>query len=160
MTVIVWDGENLATDRQATDGSHKWETDKAWYITRGDSVYIVSGVGLLKNIVNLREWYKEGADPKNYSLNGSSSSNGQLVTQQLLVVSQDKGLFVYEDSPYPIHRGFEPCAFGEGKEYAYGALAMEATSVEAINIANSYSLHCGKGIALYSLRNRKVEYTS
>ena len=158
MTVIVWDGENLATDRQATDGSHKWETDKAWYITRGDSIYIVSGVGLLKNIIELREWFKRGENLDEFPLLGTN--RGQLVTQQLLVVSKDKGLFVYEDSPHPVCRGFEPCAFGEGKEYAYGALAMEATSVEAINIANSYSLHCGKGIALYSLRNSKVEYTS
>ena len=158
MTVIVWDGENLATDRQATDGSHKWETDKAWYVGRGDSIYIVSGVGLLKNIIELREWFKRGENLDEFPL--KSVQYGQLVTQQLLVVNQDKGLFVYEDSPHPVCRGFEPCAFGEGKEYAYGALGMEATSVEAINIANSYSLHCGKGVALYSLHNRKVEYTA
>ena len=53
MTIIVWDGEGLATDRQAIDGSHKRETDKAWYISRGDTIYIVSGVGLLKNIINV-----------------------------------------------------------------------------------------------------------
>ena len=60
MTVVVWDGETLATDRQASDGSLKWETDKAWYVGRGDSIYIVSGVGLLKNIIELREWFKRG----------------------------------------------------------------------------------------------------
>ncbi len=29
MTIVVWDGQILATDRQANDGSQKWETDKA-----------------------------------------------------------------------------------------------------------------------------------
>tara|TARA_R100000329_G_C7617441_1_gene219300 strand:+ start:772 stop:1248 length:477 start_codon:yes stop_codon:yes gene_type:complete len=156
MTIIVWDGENLATDRQATDGSHKWETDKAWYVNRGDSVYIVSGVGLLKNIIELREWFKKGGNADEFPL--KSVQHGQLVAQQLLVVSKDKGLFVYEDSPHPVCRGFEPCAFGEGKDYAYGALAMESTAVEAITIANNYSLHCGKGVAIYSLHRSQVEY--
>ena len=35
---------------------------------------------------------------------------------------------------------------------------MGATSVEAVHIANQHSLHCGKGIALYSLHRSKVEY--
>jgi len=156
MTIIVWDGEGLATDRQAIDGSHKRETDKAWYISRGDTIYIVSGVGLLKNIINLREWYKEGANPKEYPLNGIS--NGQTISQQLLVVHPKDGLLVYEDTTMPECRGFEQCAFGEGKEYAYGALSMGATAVEAVSIANQYSLHCGKGIALYSLHRSKAEY--
>ena len=151
MTVVVWDGENLATDRQATDGSHKWETDKAWYVGRGDSIYIVSGVGLLKNIIELREWFRQGENLDKFPLLGTN--NGQLVTQQLLVVSQDTGLFVYEDSPHPGCRGFEPCAFGEGKDSAYGALGMEARSVEAISMAKTYSLHCGKGGAQYILHN-------
>ena len=29
MTVIVWDGKTLATDRMANDGSQKWESSKA-----------------------------------------------------------------------------------------------------------------------------------
>ena len=33
MTIIVWDGETLATDRQANDGHEKWESEKAWYVT-------------------------------------------------------------------------------------------------------------------------------
>jgi len=47
MTVLVWDGVSLATDRQANDGSAKWESDKAWYITdkKTGKVCIVSGVG-------------------------------------------------------------------------------------------------------------------
>ena len=155
MTIIVWDGEGLATDRQATDGSHKRETDKAWYVARGDSTYIVSGVGLLKNKIELREWFKNGSEPKEYPLTGSVKGT---ISQQLLVVSSKDGLLVYEDTIIPECRGFEPCAFGEGKEYAYGALSMGATSVEAVHIANQHSLHCGKGIALYSLHRSKVEY--
>ena len=50
MTVVVWDGKTLATDRQANDGYMKWEAEKAWYMARQNTTYnsvhyIVSGVG-------------------------------------------------------------------------------------------------------------------
>ena len=58
MTVVVWDGSTLATDKMANDGSLKWESPKAWYVDNK----IVSGVGLLQHIVLLREWLKKGGN--------------------------------------------------------------------------------------------------
>mgnify|MGYP003149565023 CR=1 len=159
MTVVVWDGETLATDRQASDGSLKWETDKAWYVMRDDKPYIVSGVGYLKYIVSLREWFINGAVPNEYPY-GLKDSATRITTQQLVVVDKDKGLIVYDDSPYPTVHGFVPCAFGDGKEFSYGALSMGATSSEAVGVTNEHSLHCGKGVAIYSLHKSKVENLS
>ena len=153
MTVVVWDGETLATDRQASDGSVKWETDKAWYVMRDDKPYIVSGVGYLKYIVALREWFTEGANPDKYPFGISDTGAYKITKSQLIVVSKDKGLMVYEDTPFPVIRGFTQCAFGDGKEFSYGAWSMGATSSEAVGVTNEHSLHCGKGVALYSLYN-------
>tara|TARA_R110000824_G_C14668764_1_gene618783 strand:+ start:24 stop:503 length:480 start_codon:yes stop_codon:yes gene_type:complete len=159
MTVVVWDGETLATDRQASDGSLKWETDKAWYVMRDDKPYIVSGVGYLKYIITLREWFTNGADPEKYPY-GLRTGTSRITTQQLVVIDRDKGLIVYDDSPFPVEQGFTPCAFGDGKEFAYGALSMGATASEAVGVTNEHSLHCGKGVSLYSLHDSKVEYLS
>ena len=88
---------NLATDRQANDGSLKWESSKAWYVSSNGEVNIVSGVGLLSHIVTLREWYKDGALPDKYPAEIRPN------TAQLIVIRQD-GLWVYDGTTYPKHR--------------------------------------------------------
>jgi hypothetical protein len=149
MTVIVWDGEHLVTDRKATDGSLKWESSKAWYVSSPThGVCIVSGVGHLKQIITLRNWIAEGADPQQYPYLHSE------VSCQLVVVT-DAGLLLYDESPYPIERGFTPCAFGHGRDFAYGALAMGANAEQAVDAANKYSHHCGLGKEVFTLHSRK-----
>lgn len=146
MTVLVWDGISLATDRQANDGSAKWESDKAWYVSDKNTgkVCIVSGVGLLDDIIKLREWYREGALPKAFPELTKKSS-------QLIVIHRDTGLWLYDGVPHPVHYGHNLHAFGHGKDFAYGALAMGATAKEAVDACNVYSLHCGKGVGIYNL---------
>ena len=126
---------------------------------RDDKPYIVSGVGYLKYIITLREWFTNGADPEKYPY-GLRTGTSRITTQQLVVIDKDKGLIVYDDSPFPVEQGFTPCAFGDGKEFAYGALSMGATASEAVGVTNEHSLHCGKGVSLYSLHDSKVEYLS
>lgn len=149
MTVIVWDGEKLVTDRKATDGTLKWESSKAWYVSSPvHGVCIVSGVGFLKDIISLREWFAKGADPQQYPFLHST------VNCQLIAVT-DSGLMLYDDSPYPVERGFAPCAFGHGRDFAYGALAMGANAEQAVDAANKYSQHCGLGKEVFTLHSRK-----
>ena len=61
MTVLVYDGTHLATDTGATDGRVMWETTKAWYYNN-QCPTILSGVGSLKSILLMRDWYTDGAD--------------------------------------------------------------------------------------------------
>ena len=63
----------------------------------------------------------------------------------------DEGLVRYEDTHIPIEHGKEPCAFGHGRDFAYGVLAMGGTAEQAVQVANKYSVDCGIGVALYSL---------
>ena len=161
MTVVVWDGKTLATDRQANDGSMKWEAEKAWYVNHKEKkdmkgselgwVYvnshsIVSGVGVLGSILKMRDWFVSGADP--------AALDVQPNTAELIVVSK-KGLSVWSTNGTSVELS-APMAFGEGREYALGAMAMGATASEAVQIANEYSLHCGKGVSCYTLQGSKV----
>ena len=152
MTVVVWDGKNLATDRMANDGSLKWEASKAWYASVNNKPAIISGVGLLQHIVFLREWVKKGAVIGDYPRHVLSQHH----THQLIVVNPE-GLWLYEGVPVPVEYGVKPCAFGHGKDFAYGALAMGADAQRAVEVANECSLQCGKGVEIFSIQGGNNE---
>ena len=146
MTVIVWDGETLATDKAATDGAAKWEAVKAWHHHDAfKGPLILSGAGPLQTILTMRNWVLDGALQNKFP-------SVQLTPQfcHFVVISRT-GLIRYEQGPIPIDHGRDKCAFGEGKDFAYGAMAMGATAFQAVEIANRYSSCCGLGVATYAL---------
>jgi len=140
MTVIVWDGSTLATDKAATDGAAQWETTKAWRWNNE----ILSGAGPLQTILTMREWYKDR--PGNLF-----PSVQQGPDWCHFVVVTRNGLLRYEQGWIPIDHGWDQCAFGEGRDFAYGAMAMGATAAQAVEAANKYSVHCGLGVEEYKL---------
>ena len=149
MTVIAWDGKTLATDRMANDGSQKWESSKAWYSKRyKEDECIITGTGLLAHIIQMKAWYIQGGDVD--SFRDLPCNRVAYSTSQLIVVRRE-GLYVFEGH-HPVLRKEEFCAFGDGKEIAMGALAMGATAKQAVLICNDFSLHCGKGVELFSLQ--------
>jgi hypothetical protein len=144
MTVIAWDGKTLCTDQQANDGSMKWEAEKAWYITNKATgkICIVTGVGTLGYIIQLRDWFA----------NGMETALDITPNMAELIVVDDEGLCVFSgEKTYSPVRLKAPMAFGHGREYAMGAMAMGANASDAVTIANEYSLHCGKGVACYTI---------
>jgi len=145
MTVIVWDGETLATDGAATDGACQWETEKAWYAHNAFGQYIISGAGPLQTILQMRQWYISGAHPDEFP-----EAQTTLAFCQFVVVNSD-GLRRWEQGAIPIEHQRLKCAFGEGKEFAYGAMAMGATAAQAVEVANKFSPHCGLGVHEYRL---------
>ncbi len=145
MTVVVWDGEVLATDTAATDGAAQWETEKAWYHICDEGEVILSGTGPLQTILEMREWFKNGALHNKFP-----SSQLTPLFCHFLVVNRN-GLIRYEQGSIPIEHGTAKCAFGDGKDFAYGALAMGANAFEAVRVAIDYSVHCGLSVATYKL---------
>ncbi len=148
MTVIAWDGKTLCTDQQANDGSMKWEAEKAWYITNKATgkICIVTGVGTLGYIIQLRDWFASGME------------TALDITPNMaeLIVVDDEGLCVFSgEKTYSPVRLKAPMAFGHGREYAMGAMAMGANASDAVAIANEYSLHCGKGVACYTIHSEE-----
>jgi hypothetical protein len=118
-----------------------WEQDKAWRL--GNAV--LTGVGNMTLVLAMRNWYVAGRDASKFP------------TEQTLpdrwcefIVATPDGLFRYERSPIPIEHGKNKCAFGYGKDFAYGALAMGATAEQAVSIANKFSPHCGMGVDVFN----------
>ena len=150
MTVIVWDGVTLATDVAATDGVAQWKTEKAWQLND----VIISGAGPLQTILQMRQWYVEGSLHNKFpdAQLGSNACHFVVVTEH--------GLCRWEQGPIPIEHGRTPCAFGEGRDFAYGALFMGATAKEAVEAANAHSTNCGLGVKLYTLGDNYVREES
>ena len=142
MTVIVWDGKTLATDCAATDGAAKWRTQKAW--RWADEV--LSGAGPLQTILQMRDWYMGGALENKFPA-------AQLTPQfcHFVVLKPNVGLVRYERGLIPVEHGYGKCAFGEGKDFAYGAMAMGAGAETAVIITNEHSVHCGLGVMTYEV---------
>jgi len=151
MTVIAWDGEVLATDTQCVLGNAKYNAPKAWYKSVGGQACILTGVGTLKNIHRHKDWLLH-----TYSMDGENASHPFPYADvenhyyQFILVTKE-GLLRYEGTPYPIVHGVNACAFGEASDFAYGALAMGATAIEAVKVAIKYSHQCGGNVESYSL---------
>jgi|TARA_R110000744_G_scaffold173945_4_gene292690 hypothetical protein len=146
MSIVVWDGTTLATDRAATDGTTKWRATKAWrHTTDAGTPLILSGVGPLQTILAMKNWMVEGADQNRFP-----SAQLAPLFCHFLVVSPT-GLIRYEQSPLPIDHHRCKCAFGEGAPFAYGAMAMGASAAKAVEIANQHSVYCGLGVDTYNL---------
>jgi len=141
MSVIVWDGKTLATDRAALSGSIHHRVVKAW---RHEGA-ILTGTGSVKRIYEMMAWYKRGVD--------TPFPEGQMRSNWChFIVIDEHGLKRYEQSPIPIEHGFNACAFGSGQDLAYGALAMGADAQRAVEIANLYSRNCGHGVDIFHLK--------
>ena len=145
MTVVVWDGSTLATDRAASDGVAKWKTEKAWYWGEGEDRLILTGTGPLHSILEMREWFKDGCMVSKFPAIQTTHPC------HFIVVSPYVGLYRYESTHMPISHGYDACAFGEGRDVAHGAWYMGATAREAVEASNQFSVHCGLGVHEYRL---------
>jgi ATP-dependent HslUV protease subunit HslV len=111
--------------------------DKLWRI---DGV-VVGGVGTAYDISAMRTWVVAGRRPETFPTVTSMSN--------FVIVTPARGLIRYTNTPMPTAHGFNKCAFGTGRDFAYGALHMGATAVEAVAAAIKYHTQCGSGIQSY-----------
>lgn len=140
MTVIAWDGRSLVADRQATTGTHGMPVTKLWPLPDGTGA--IACCGQLDSALVLRQWYLDDADPAKYPSFQSKNDEAECV----LIVARDDGTCVfYQRHPVaiPVEGGY--WAWGCGREFAVGALAVGATAQEAVSVAIKHCDGCGFG---------------
>lgn len=140
MTIIVYADNVLVVDKSGTDGDSKWPQIKAWPQPNGE---VITGVGPAVTILQMRDWYLAGAHPKQMPL----AQYGDNYCEFIVVNHQ--GVRRWERGPVAMEHGTYACAFGIGRDFAYGALAAGADAVEAAEIACHYSNHCGLGLDIF-----------
>lgn len=137
MSVIAWDGKTLAADRQATNCDMRAPITKIWRGPHGAAIGITGDMarGLL-----LRKWFEDGADLARYPIDNNCDDWARLI------VASSSGLVCYERLPVPLPVESTFLAFGSGRDYAMGAMAMGADARQAVEVASRFCTGCGLGI--------------
>ena len=136
MTVIAWDGTTLAADKRAISGGGICRTVKK--IERfGECLLAISGSW--DTGIELREWFKQGAVPKDFP----DSARKDEAT--LLVIGYGN-LATYAAGPYPMPVEDPRYSLGSGRDFAEAAMYLGKTAREAVDIACIFQSDCGNGI--------------
>lgn len=148
MTCIAWVRypgiTSIAADRCATRGDTRYEVQKLY---RHENAAIATCGGSDYGQAML-EWYRQGAKIEDFPERYQSKED-----YAILVVAKAGVVCSYDRTPYPIFLRGDFGAFGSGREFAFGALAMGASPEKAIEIASKYCEGVGFGVDTFSLTN-------
>lgn len=152
MTVIVWDGKSLTTDKQATQ-SNLMRTVTKSRIIRGHLCAVAGDWDLAQEMF---VWFERGAKPDEVPPFFRSKEDWVA----FVAITPDKRVLKFERSPYPMdftetveNDGW--FVFGSGRDFAVGALAMGASPEEAVRIASKYCTTCGNGVDVLHLPKKR-----
>ncbi|MEE8115151.1 MAG: hypothetical protein V3T23_12455 [Nitrososphaerales archaeon] len=137
MTVIAWDGKTLAADKQMSRADTIGTCTKIYKIEDGS---VLAFCGQLAQGLALMDWYRNGRIYSEWPAFQSSDN------WTVLVIAKDGKLIEYEQCPRPIGLEEKFTAWGNGREFAIGALAMGASSVEAVEVTSHHCEGCGRGV--------------
>lgn len=145
MSVIAWDGQHLAADRQSTAGHHLHETVK---IYRHKDM-LLGLIGPHAESTMIANWVKAGCWEANFPVMNCEDENIPLV----YVIYKDGIIHRYEDNPHPILIRDDFWAAGAGGDLATGAMAQGASAIQAVVIANRFNPACGMGVDILSFED-------
>lgn len=152
MTVIVWDGEILAADKQATDDGVKRTVTKIRKVEKGKfKGYLMAGSGAVSQANTMMAWFESGADPNAFP---KYQEDPQLAAV-LTIITPEKYILRYEYTPHPVIFEDEQYATGSGRDIAYGVMAMGGDAVSSIEIVSEYMSDCGMGVDFIPLHPKR-----
>ena len=146
MSVVAWDGKTLAADCQATCADLKTKTKKIFQVGK----YILGFSGDEDKVQQLLAWYKDGCKYEDWP---KFQEDKERWTR--MIIASTEGVFMYEQTPYPMPILADFTAWGSGRDFAIGAMEMGADARRAVEVANIHSTGCGFGVESYSLENLK-----
>jgi ATP-dependent protease HslVU (ClpYQ) peptidase subunit len=150
MTVIAWDGDTLAIDRQGQVDGMKYQAIKARALLNGD---VVAYAGSLSQGLLLGDWYEAGAKKESWPEFQKDKDEWTL-----LIVANSKGCSFYEKLPVAIPVVSAFMAWGSGRDFAIGAMDAGCSAEQAVRIASRHSTSCGEGVDVFKLRETYAEF--
>jgi ATP-dependent protease HslVU (ClpYQ) peptidase subunit len=143
MSVIAYDGHTLAADRQGTCDEMRVTIRKVRRLSDGTLLGFVGGYG---QGVAMVKWYESGANPASLPTSQAGENFAQLI-----VVKTTGEVIEYDQNGVAVEVIDCPMAWGSGREFAMGALAMGADARKAIEIASRFSTVCGLGVEAFDI---------
>ncbi len=143
MTVIAWDGFELAADKLMCAGATKKTTTKI-FRHKDELLGVTGGLGAGLEVM---AWYRAGAVPNDYpAINRKTDSESSLV-----VIRADGTAWRYECGPVPFQCEGPFCAWGSGDESALIAMTCGKTAREAVLLVSQFNTGCGNGVDVLRL---------
>ena len=140
MSTIAWDGKALAVDRQGNNSGQRILCDKH----RVSDGVVVAWTGEQERGLLLAEWYFNGADPEDWP---DFQTEGKDFTR-LIVFSGGK-VVEYESLPVAQEVQDNFAAWGSGRDFALGAMALGSDAKGAIGVASTLDLYTGMGVVCF-----------
>jgi hypothetical protein len=142
MTVIAWDGKQLAADRRMCMGTSRSTQTKLKRLGNGE---VIASAGQESYALRLEAWYQAGADHSEWPKPIDSEDRGNLT-----ILRADGCYVVSWCHPFIIRIEDPFYAWGAGYELALGAMSMGADAVRACEVAAQWDTSCGDGIDVMS----------
>src|SRR6185503_13075151 len=144
MSIVVFDGKTLAADCLAVNSGLRMKVNK---IFREPNGTLLAFTGQLDAGLIMVKWFQDGADLACYPPFQAKED-----WTRLIVVHPTGEVVVYEQHPVGYREERSYAAWGCGRDFAMGALAMGADARRAVEITNELSEGCGFGIEACDLR--------
>jgi 20S proteasome alpha/beta subunit len=144
MSIVAWDGKTVAADKRACIADAAMTTTKIWKMDDG---LIVATTGDLSFGIAMLQWFNNGEEEKDWPPFQSTDDWARLIIFDPLTRP-----YCYERQP--VRQVVEDpfMAWGCGREFALGAMAMGATAREAVEVACRFNVYCGNGIDAFDLK--------
>ena len=148
MTVLAYRDGILAADRLGLRCGTKSTANKIHRVHDG----WMAGAGSTASVLEMVNWYRAGANPKDLPSRQRTEEN------DVLMLMNKQGVFVFERGPYPIPLAQPWLALGSGAEYATTALYLGKSAREAVEITSQLCSTCGNGVDWVTLGMHEPEH--
>lgn len=147
MTVIAWDGNILAADRQSQTGDCRKPVRKIFKVKTAAGPALVGISGDLTVGLEMLTWFENGEKREDWRQEWRNTQEGAC----LFVVQHDKSVWRFESSPDPFRYEDSIAASGSGDAYALVAMRCGCDAIDAVRHASLVSVSCGLGVDWLSL---------
>jgi ATP-dependent protease HslVU (ClpYQ) peptidase subunit len=142
VTVLAWDGRNLAADKQSTADNLRRTVTKIHVVPEG----IVGFCGSTVAAAALLQWFRGGRRQGEYPDIQRSDKDAYA-----LFIDWTGQSWSYEDHPYPIKNEDDLSAMGSGRDFAITALHLGHNAMKAVEVACQLTNCCGMGMDVLNL---------
>ena len=146
MTVIAWDGKTLAADRMGTYGAMRRTRCKIRVLSPDVAV---SSTGDVDEGLILKDWFEAGAKQEAYP----KFQTREHFTS--LVVCDHGRVYEYSSECVRIPVEDPYAAWGDGSDFAMGAMAMGADARKAVEMTIQHCVSCGNGVDAFDVQTGK-----
>src|SRR5574340_819361 len=146
MSVVAWDGQTVAADKQGTIGDSIIITGTKMRRAKNGNVLAITGTLDLGTI--FMDWYDDGENPEEWPLDLQKDEN---YASDLLLFTPE-GAYSFGRLGYKMKVEDKFMAWGCGSSFALGAMAAGAKAADAVQIASTYNPFCGNGIDIMRIK--------